>query len=173
MEKRVGESDDICFTTRSCITGMQTTFAYASPIRKSMLLSCRLSCHGGGADCMHSSLQVFGSLFYLVVPLFDLASCSKYTVYQKSMQLAPPCARFRELQSCRTSMWSLLQEVTRMNITCTSYKWTMTVKDSISEFEIVLCQFQTMPSHTPQFAVYGIKWLNWVNLANFSVWYAR
>ena len=30
--------------------------------------------------------------FIPVVPLFDLASCSKYTVYQKSMHLAPPCA---------------------------------------------------------------------------------
>ena len=76
--------------------------------------------------------------FLPVVPLFDLASCSKYKVYQKSMQLAPPCARIRELQSCRTSMWSLLQEVARLNITCTSYKWTMMVMDSISEFEIVM-----------------------------------
>ena len=37
--------------------------------------------------------------FIPVVPLFDLASCSMYTVYQKSMQLAQPCARIRELQS--------------------------------------------------------------------------
>ena len=120
-------------TTRSCIIGMQTTFTYASSISKSMLLSCRLSCHGGGTDCVHSSLEVFGSLIIPVVPLLDSASCSKYTVYQKSMQLAPPCARIRELQSCRTSMWSLFQEVARMHITCTSYKWAMTVMSSISE----------------------------------------
>ena len=40
-----------------------------------------------------------------------------YTVHQKFMQLAPPCAWLRELQRCRTSMWSLLRAVARMDIT--------------------------------------------------------
>ena len=45
-----------------------------------MLLSRRLSCHAGGTDCMHSSLEAFGSLFTRVVQVFDLASCLKHTV---------------------------------------------------------------------------------------------
>ena len=76
---------------------------------------------------MHTNLEVFGSLVFPVVPPFDLASCSKYTVYQKCMHSAPPCARIRELQSCRTSIWSLLQEVAKL-YKCTSYMWTMTAE---------------------------------------------
>ena len=86
---------------------------------------------------MHSNLEVFGSLFFPVVPLFDLGSCSKYAACQKACNWLHRVLGFESYKVVEQVLVTLT-EVARMNVTCTSYKWTMTVMDSISEFEIVM-----------------------------------
>ena len=75
-------------------------------------------------DCMHCSFgeSVDHCLIFFCVPLLlTWLPVSMYTVYQKFMQLAPPCAWLQELQRCRTGMWSLLPVFQRVRGPCSSW----------------------------------------------------